>query len=227
MGRTTGRTRSRSIILNSAVAALVALALFGSITCGGSSNESPTEPPAQGAVRVGIVGCSQTSNAWRGWLGITNSNVWNLVTGYGGGDISEWSRSIPNGDYWARLDANAGGNAPATAIWWQICDLVRRPGNFGDAEAVLDEIKRRVPGATIYVSSLADFERPQTCEKQDIENSRRLADFIVNTGRAQPGPVLPMVLDRWIQGSGGDGRCHVGSEGKEAFGMVVASFNWG
>ena len=76
------------------------------------------------------------------------------------------------------------------------------------------------------MSSLADFEKPRTCQKQDIENSRRLADFIVGTGRAQPGPVLPMVLDSWIQGSGGDGACHVGSEGKQAFAMSVAAFNW-
>ena len=144
MGTTTGR--------RSAVALMAALALLGSITCS-SSSDSPTSPPPAGATMVGIIGCSQTSNAWRGWLDIGDNAVWKLVVGYGGGDISEWSRTIPTGDYWARLDSNVDGNPPATAIWWQICDIVRRPGSFGDAEAVLTEIERRVPGATVYVSS--------------------------------------------------------------------------
>lgn len=225
MATTSGR-RSAPAFSNLAAGLLAALALVGSITCS-SSSDSPTSPPPAGATTVGVIGCSQTSNAWRGWLDTGDSTVWRLFTGYGGGDVSEWARSIPNGDYWARFDSNIDGNPAATAIWWQICDIVRRPGTLGDAQAVLEEIQRRVPEATIYVSSLADFEKPQTCQKQDIENSRRLADFIAGTGRAQAGPVLPMVLDTWIQGSGGDGNCHVGSEGKAAFGMSVATFNWG
>ena len=36
--------------------------------------------------------------------------------------------------------------------------------------------------------------------------------------------MLPIVLDTWIQSGGGDGRCHVGAEGSQAFGMTVASF---
>ena len=38
---------------------------------------------------------------------------WNLLRGYGGGDIAEWSRTIPNGDYWSRLDGNIAGNRTA------------------------------------------------------------------------------------------------------------------
>ena len=190
MGSTTGWVRSGNVFSNLIFGVLAALALFGSIGCDSSSSSGsdPTSPPAPSATMVGILGCSQTTNAWRGWRDINGSAVWEVFAGYGGGgDVMEWARTAPNGDYWARFDSNIDGNPPATAIWWQICDLVGARGSFGDAEAVLDEIKRRVPGATIYVSSLADFERPETCKKQDIENSRTLADFIVNTGRAQPG----------------------------------------
>ena len=82
----------------------------------------------------------------------------NLLQGYGGGDIAEWSRTIPTGDYWSRLEANIAGNPPATAVWWQICDLALDNG------------------------TLADFERPETCQKQDLVNSRRLVDHLVANG---------------------------------------------
>lgn len=176
---------------------------------------------------MAVVGCSQTTTAWGGWQGTGDSRVWmNVVQGYGGGDIAEWSRTIPNGDYWSRLESNIVGNSPATAVWWQICDLAMDNGTLADGDAVLAEIRRRFPGATVSVSPLADFERPETCQKQDIGNSRRLVDHLVATGGAFRGPVLPLVLDAWIQPPNGDGKCHAGTAGREAFGSVLAAFNW-
>ena len=173
------------------------------------------------------MGCSQTTTAWAGWLGTGDGRVWtNLLRGYGGGDIAEWSRTIPNGDYWSRLESNIVGNPPATAVWWQICDLAMDNGTLADSDAVLAEIRRRLPGVTVYVSPLADFERPETCQKQDIVNSRRLVDHLVATGSALRGPVLPLVLDAWVQSRSGNGKCNAGAAGREAFGSALASFGW-
>lgn len=203
----------------------LALAIALSVTCGGGGGSGgPTSPPAPGQVVVGVIGCSQTSNAWRGWESLGDDRVWHLVAGYGGGDVAEWARTIPSGDYWSRLDTNIAENPQATAVWWQICDIHRDNGTFGDAEAVLAEIRRRLPGATVFASPLASFEQPETCQKQDIENSRRLTDHIVTTGGALAGPELPMVLDEWIQR--GDGRCNAGQPGAEAFGATLSGFNW-
>ncbi|HVS63338.1 MAG TPA: Calx-beta domain-containing protein, partial [Thermoanaerobaculia bacterium] len=180
---------------------------------GGGGGPIAPPPPAT-SVRVGVVGCSQTTNAWRGWIDADPDQVWVVASGYGGGDIADWSRDIPNGDYWGRLDANIAANAPATAVWWQICDLAADNGTTQDAEAVLAEIQRRIPGAPVFVSSLADFETPETCVKQDIENSRFLVDHLTSLGLASRGPDLPMVMDSWIQPPEGDGRCHVGKTGR-------------
>ena len=203
-----------------ALAVLVAC----STACGSSGN--PTAPSSDETTTVGVVGCSQTSTAWAGWLDRGDGLVWNLLRGYGGGDIAEWSRTIPNGDYWSRLDSNIAGNRTATAIWWQICDLAMDNGTFTDADAVVAEIRRRLPGSTVYVSPLADFERPETCQKQDIDNSRRLVDHLVATGGAFRGPVLPLVLDAWIQSPTGNGACGAGAAGREAFGSVLGAFDW-
>ena len=122
-----------------------ALLVVGATAC--SSSSSPTVPSSGGPTIVAVVGCSQTTTAWGGWQGTGDSRVWmNVVQGYGGGDIAEWSRTIPNGDYWSRLESNIVGNSPATAVWWQICDLAMDNGTLADGDAVLAEIRRRFPG---------------------------------------------------------------------------------
>ena len=204
---------------------VLAVVVVCSTAC--SSSGSPTAPSPGDTTLVGVVGCSQTSAAWGGWLDRGDGRVWNLLQGYGGGDIAEWSRTIPSGDYWSRLERNIAGNQPANAVWWQVCDLAMDNGTLADSEAVLVEIRRRLPGATVYVSPLADFERPETCQKQDLENSRRLVDHVVSAGGAFRGPNLPLVLDEWVQSPTGNGKCNSGAPGREAFGSVLAAFNWG
>ncbi len=202
------------------------LLVAGSMACESSSSPTASGPEA-GMTIVGVVGCSQTSTAWGGWLDTGDGRAWSLIEGYGGGDIAEWSRTIPNGDYWSRLDSNIAGNSAATAVWWQICDLALDNGTFAATDAVLAEIRRRIPGATVYVSPLTDFERPETCQKQDIDNSRQLADHAINAGGALPGPALPVVLDAWVQPPSGNGKCSTGAEGREAFGAALAAFDFG
>ena len=223
MAETLGMDRASDgiALIYRGLAALVA----SSIAC--SPSGSPTTPSTGQTTIVGVVGCSQTTTAWAGWLEIGNGQIWNLLQGYGGGDIAEWSRTIPTGDYWSRLESNIAGNPPATTVWWQICDLAMDNGTLADSDAVLAEIQRRVPGATVYVTPLADFERPETCQKQDIDNSRRLVDHVVATGGASRGPVMPLVLDEWIQPPAGNGQCGAGTAGRAAFGAVLAAFDWG
>ncbi len=208
---------------------LAGVALLTAIACNGSSPTAappPGEPPPPDSTLVGVVGCSQTTTAWRGWIETGDDGVWRFVLGYAGGDIVKWAGDIPNGDYWMRLDANIAGNGQATAVWWQICDRLLNPGTTADAEAVLAEIQHRVPGASVYASPLAEFERPETCTKMNLPNSNALVDHLVNSGLAQRGPDLPLVLDAWIQPPQGDGECHVGADGRAAFGAALAAFNW-
>ena len=204
-----------------------ALALLFVCSAACSSSSSPTAPRPGEPTIVGVLGCSQTTTAWAGWLDTGDGRVWDLLQGYGGGDIAEWSRTIPNGGYWSRLETNIASNPPATAVWWQIYDLARDNGTFADSDAVLAEIRRRLPGAIVYVSPLADFERPGACQKQDIDNSRRLVDHVVANGGAFRGPVLPLVLDAWIKSPSGNGKCGSGSAGREALGSSLGAFAWG
>ncbi len=206
----------------------LALLVVWAAACNSTSSPTAPTPPIPGGPTIaGVLGCSQTTTAWAGWQETGDGRVWmNLSQGYGGGDIAEWSRTIPNGGYWSRLESNIAGNQPATAVWWQICDLAMDNGTFADGDAVLAEIRRRLPGATVFVSPLADFERPETCQKQDLANSRRLVDHLVATGGAFRGPVLPLVLDEWIQPPSGNGKCNAGAAGRAAFGSALAAFDW-
>ena len=102
-----------------------ALALLFVCSAACSSSSSPTAPSPGKPTIVGVLGCSQTTTVWAGWLDTGDGRVWDLLQGYGGGDIAEWSRTIPKGGYWSRLETNIASNPPATAVWWQICDLAR------------------------------------------------------------------------------------------------------
>lgn len=199
---------------------------------------SSAQPPAARAVarpprapenRQSSASWAALKRAPPGQVGWTPGTVWSGIScrGNGGGDIAEWSRTIPNGGYWSRLERNLAGNPPATAVWWQICDLALDNGTLADSDAVLAEIRQRLPGAIVYASPLADFERPETCQKQDIDNSRRLVDHVVANGGAFRGPVLPLVLDAWIQSPSGNGTCGSGSAGREALGSSLGAFEWG
>ncbi len=225
----THSTRSTKTVAKEALALLLLLATLACLD-GPALPTAPgpligdSTPPTQTV--VGVVGCSQTTNAWRGWIDTGDDRVWQVVSGYGGGDVVEWATGVPDGDYWRRLDANSAANATATVVWWQLCDLALDSGLFGHVEAILAEIRERIPGASVYASPLAEFERPETCVKMNVQNSNRLVDFLVATGQVRRGPDLPRVLSAWIQPPQGDGQCHVGSEGRTMFGLRLASFSW-
>lgn len=218
-------------LLGYLVVVLTAIVIPG---CHDRPPATPTSPPIPSAnstplpsqVIIAVIGCSQTSNAWRGWLDSGDDRVWQLSSGYGGGDVVDWANDIPHGDYWQRLEDNIAANPAANVIWWQLCDLARANGQFSHVDAIRAEIENRTPGAAVYVTPLADFEKPETCTKMDVANSNLLVDYLVSTGQARRGPDLPLVLDSWIQPPQGDGKCHVGREGKAMFGMTLAGFNW-
>lgn len=169
---------------------------------------------------MGVVGCSQTSRGWDGWVATGDERPWQTQIGdYGGGAVARWAAQIPDGDYWMRLDANVAANPAATTIWWQLCDLIARPATAADAESVVAEIRDRFPGATVYVSPLAEHEDPTACpEKEDVAASRALVDHLVTIGQARRGPTLPLLLTEW--------NCGPDPAKEAAFGSVLAAFAW-
>lgn len=214
------KAHSRRLAL-SALAVVVA-------ACGGGGS-SPTAPggappPPITTAQIAVMGCSQSTNAWRGWLAQGDGRVWTQVVGYNGGTVTRWASQIPDGDYWRRLRTNMGSNPTANVVWWQLCDVIRTPGSIMGVEAIFNEIQNQLPRATIYVTPLAEFQAPETCLKQNISNSRLLADHLVMSGLAQRGPELPLVLSTWIED--GDHGCHVGRIGEAEFGMTLAGFDW-
>lgn len=220
--------------LSRAATALLVVVVAACSSGGGSGNNAgptaptppPPPPPPSSSAQIAVIGCSQTSNAWRGWIAGGDMRVWELFQGYGGGDVSDWARDVPNGDYWNRFDVNVDSNPDAGIIWWQLCTLLSRPGTEADVDAIAAEIKRRIPGVVIYVTPLAEFEKPETCNKDNLPNSRALTDYLVGNGTARRGPELPRVLDAWIQPPQGDGGCHVGADGRAEFGAALTNFNW-
>lgn len=196
------------------LAALLATLLAA---CVGSATEVPPPPPG---VVVGVVGCSETSRAWDGWIETGDRRPWQVQIGdYGGGAVARWHEQIPDGDYWTRLDNNIAANPPATVVWWQLCDLNRFSATTWEAEEVLAEIRNRLPGTTIYASPLAVPVDPTVCSgKENVENSQALVDHLVSTGQVERGPTLPMVLPEWA--------CGFDPAKAVAYGTTLAAFSW-
>jgi hypothetical protein len=97
-----------------------------------------------------------------------------------------------------------------------------------NARAVLDEIKRSAPEATIYVSAQPSYSDPDSavehvCSIAGADGPSRMEELaakLVSEGEVEQGPVLgPLTTDMLVS----DG-CHANSEGELFMGQQLADF---
>jgi len=211
-----------------AIALTAGLALPG-CDSGSDAPQSPTDPDGGGdlvAAVFGAVGCSQTRDVVQGYHRVGAGYFWPAETflDYGGATIDQWSN--PGNRHWD-LFQNGVDSFGVDGVWFQVCVLERFDPNptatdLMQAEAIVDEIRRRAPGVTIYVSPLNDYRGVicSTSGPEGPEVATAIADHLMMLGMAQAGPIVgPLSRDTTV----GD-NCHANNAGKLLQGEQLAAF---
>ncbi len=194
-------------------------------TDAGSSTEvapSSTEAFAQGS--IGFLGCSFSNNAVIGYRQLGGRRFWDPVRSYNGGSVSIWASGVGNRNrYWLAFESALKSHPRTQIFWWQLCNSPQADEAtlFRDARLVLEEIRRRVPGATVYVSAQHSYTQGHACRGQADGPARmqRLADRLVAEGSVQAGPTLgPLSPSQTLDG------CHANRIGMETLGQQLLNF---
>jgi hypothetical protein len=192
---------------------------------GGSSNPTLPPPPAGGEV-WGVVGCSMTRASVGGYAMVGGQLGWSItaINDYPGGDIDKWADL---GDpRWLDFQS-ALAQFGAEKIWFQPCVRQRTDPNptaddIDDVEIIVDQIANLAPGVPIFVSAFPEyigFFCPKT-GPAGPDVSQALADHLVQTGVAQPGPLVgPLELSQTI-----DNMCGLNDAGLVFVGNQLLAF---
>jgi len=184
----------------------------------------PSDIPTNGDV-VGYIGCSMTQAIGNGLKLLGSTAGWQPVPEYGGAGVSQWWSDF-NNKYWQAFD-KALAAQPTTTILWELCALekFKTQETLDNAKDVIDELKRRVPSAVIYVSAQPYYTpSSHTCNIAGQSGVDRMAGIVaslVSEGYAKQGPVFgPLAYPgQTIQ----DG-CHPNSSGEQLMGNQFISF---
>ncbi|MGZ8184383.1 MAG: thrombospondin type 3 repeat-containing protein [Methylobacter sp.] len=183
---------------------------------------------AAGAAQIGYVGCSMTEDTVEGYHDLGGTSLWPDAEGvYGGGGVTEWASALNDSSrYWFWFQETLNDHPETSMVWWQLCTSADEEGSdqqlLEDARAIRDEIRRRAPNATIYVSSQPDYA-DQVCKIAGPDGPQKMQDLaaqLVSEGGVETGPVIgPLTSDQ----VGNDG-CHANTEGKVFMGQQLMEF---
>lgn len=181
--------------------------------------------PQPGA-SIGYIGCSNTRETVEGYHRMGGQKMWSYDKRYDSGAVLDWARQAnTDNKYWDVFDDLLAEHPETKTIWWQLC--IRddeRKTSYEHAAAILEQIRKRIPGTTIYISALADYTQG-VCEitgTWGLEKAKELVqDLNANNDDVFPGPVLgPMTPADTAK----DG-CHLKSpDGKRKLGTQMRQF---
>jgi hypothetical protein len=176
-----------------------------------------------GGPLVGYVGCSQTRDIAKGIdnNGYNDTNqYWEsdiIRRGYDGGTVLKWGRVSDRSKYWRTFNAAVAVNPGTTDVWVQICvkDFVEegpRLTRFDAAEITVTEIRRILPGVTVHVSAMNEYDDPDLCTLSGPTGpaiAQGVVDHLVESGLALEGPIVgPLTAATTSDG------CHANAEGQ-------------
>jgi hypothetical protein len=167
------------------------------------------------------------------------TRFWEPIREYTSGVIKAWSDGVgdPSNSYWQAFDAHQR-DKPATVFWFQMCAHPETSDqeNHDDAVTIIDEIHRRVPDATVFVSAVNGYVAPHACSLLGADGPSRLratADELAREGHATRGPDLPDLVSTAQTPSAGatnaadevepDG-CHPNEAGEKKLGQTLRDF---
>lgn len=193
--------------------------------------ETPPEPPSEPVDGVlGVVGCSNTSQAVEGYHEVSEFDL--LTPGdLGGGSISPWGNPSDAGysTYWSFYD-NRRPDGGYTGTWVQLCSRTsEHQGAFDSDEQewvthIVEQVHARDPGITVWVSPI-NFYDGVVCEAVGVdgpaiaaETSDWAASALSNVSR---GPDLGPLTQSHL---GVRDNCHPGGSGRLLLGSQLAEF---
>lgn len=224
-------------ILKNGVWTIFLLAL---ISCSPDSEPAPTinqppfvnEPPAiNNGETIGFIGCSNTGQTIEGYHAVGGTRIWaversisinqGMYPPFGGGTPNRWAED--NSPYWPIFDEYLSLHPDTKTVWWQLCIKKTDVFTYATAHTVLETLRERIPGVTVYVSPLPPFT-DHVCGITGKEGFQRMYGLAKQIAEREedvlPGPLLPGIQrSENVQ----DG-CHMNEAGKRKVGESLKAF---
>lgn len=146
------------------------------------------------AVSIGYIGCSNTRQTVEGYQLLGGTKMWPYEKRYDSGAVRDWANNAEKGNkYWDVFDELLERHPNTRAIWWQLCIRQEDDTEYEDGIPILEAIRKKIPGAKIYVSPLPGYTNG-VCGITGIsglEKAKELAQKLdAEHADVLPGPVL-------------------------------------
>lgn len=219
--------RTKNYTTGSYVAATAVLvaALCASSASVMAGNELSTSSRSAAPETIAYVGCSNTWMSVEGYHNVGGNAFWPANNVYGGGTAITWASNMgPSSPYWNAFDSMNKDRTGTKSLWFQVCVSSRESyqDSLTAAMSVIAEAKKRVPGATVYVSGLSVYVPPDFCTisgDSGVSVSKEVAAQLVRSGFALAGPVTaPLSQDHTIDS------CHPDPEARLYIGRDLVDF---
>jgi len=199
-------------------ALLCSAAILASTAVAGNTSFATLPTP------VAYVGCSVSELSVHGYHIDGGTRMWPQNSKYDSGFVSTWAGSLTN-RWWTAFNQMNLQYPGAQQVWWQLCVATNTdPAQLDhDARIVLQRIHDKLPGATVYVSSLPPYPDHlcPTTGTDGIINGENERNLLTQTTDAQPGPVMvPLDLKHvypYVP-------CHPNYRGQQDEGRVLLNF---
>ena len=214
--------------------AAVLILVFLLVGCVKTPEPIPNTPPViSDDSAIGFIGCSNTGQTVNGYYAAGGERIWAVDKSvainqgtyppFGGGTVNKWSETLDNNIYWDIFDEYLALHPDTKTVWWQLCIKQTDVFTYDTAHIVLEEIRERIPGVTVYVSPLPPFT-DHTCSitgKTGFERMNGLAEELAEKeDDVSLAPVLPgLVRSENVQ----DG-CHMTPAGSKKVGTALKEF---
>lgn len=170
--------------------------------------------------RVGVVGCSVTLDAVRGYGRIGGSRIWpGNELNYGLGTVSAWAEI--DTEFWDQFEAALREYPDTEDIWWQLC-AGSGEDSLDEATQTLAMLRSVAPEVSIYVSSQPSYEPDHVCPiagPTGPDDMASIADSLVAEHGVLPGPEMGVLPDERLRDN-----CHADQEGAEEQGRILLDF---
>lgn len=187
--------------------------------------------PDAGAGTIGVVGCSNTAMAARGYSEISSEDLL-AQGGLTNGSLAVWGNPGParHDRYWALYDERRPPTGYA-GTWFQMCIRDTEHGGVFDSREqewirhVVAEILERDPGIPIWISGVNSYADGVLCSSVGFEGpaiASEAADWAASSiDGVIRGPDLgPLSQDEIAS----DSDCHPNAQGQERLGMQLVEF---
>jgi len=175
---------------------------------------------------IGYIGCSNTRETVEGYHRLGGQNMWSYDKRYDAGAVVDWAKGAKTGNkYWRVFDDLLAEHPHTNTIWWQLCIRHNETDtSYEHAASILEAVRKRIPNATIYVSTLADYT-DGVCEitgTWGLQKAKELARQLDSANDdVFPGPVLGPMSPLETAPDG----CHLSSpDGKRKLGQQMRDF---